>query len=114
MSYIKYLQDNPQQLRTDDGFPIRGNNNLLLRREELEEMTLSFDARCRIFDLSVPEQLQDYTAVLDRIANEQFIRLAPDREMEDKERRTWLVLCRWAEVKGDVPPHLLSATGVKS
>lgn len=113
MSFLKYLNEG-RSSRTPDGYPIRGGFNGLLRAEEAAELPLSFDAHCRVFDLSNQEHLKEYEEVLDRIANEQYIRLAKDLEMADLERKTWLVLCRWAEVKGDIPPNLLAALGAST
>ena len=116
MSFLKYLNDEPGP-RTVDGFPIRGGERTrrassLLKREEAEELPISFTAHCKVFDLSDPAQLAGYEQVLDKIANGMWARLAPDKEMETPDKATWKVLCRWAEVNGEIPPNLLQALGV--
>lgn len=105
MSFWKYIEKGESQPRTPDGVVIRVASGHLpfFRQEELDEFLPSYDAHVRIFDLSKPEDLKDYTEVLDRIANGDCVRLAPDLEMPDPETKSWRILCRWADVKVDIP-----------
>ena len=105
-SFLKYLTKGEETQRTEDGFPLRNGRRALLKREEVEDLPVSFDAHCKVFDLSNPEHLAEYEAVLDKVANGLWVRLAPDKEMEAQDKKGWLVLCRWAEVKGEIPLEL--------
>ena len=113
VAILKYLTENGRIPRTQDGYPLRGGIDPLLRPEEIEDkIQLSLDAKCRIFDLTKEEDLKDYTVILDKVANGLFTRLSIDKEMEKPDGTGWLVLCRWAEIQGDVPPELLKSLGV--
>lgn len=114
MSFLKYVNEEGSSpvARTADGYPIRGGVNPFLRQEEEEELSPSFDARCRVFDLSDPEHLKQYTEVLDKIANGAWIPLAPDQTIENSSKTGWIVLCRWAEVKAEIPQNIKNRLGL--
>lgn len=107
MSVLKYFSERP--LRTQEGFPMRNAQIPNLRQDDYDNIELGLDARCRVFDLANEQDLKDYTEVLDHIANGDWTRLAPDLEMEDREKMTWRILCRWAEIKGDLPLNMMGA-----
>lgn len=113
MSFLKYVSERGARAvpRTADGFPIRGDRVPFLKQHEYEDIGLGFDARVRVFATDRPEEMAEYQQVLDQIANGMFVRLAPDKEEFLADRRCWLVLVRWAEVKGELSPQLLAAAG---
>jgi hypothetical protein len=106
---LKYLEQHGAApvARTPDGFPIRDQRVPLLKRHELDDIELSADAQVRQFETDKPEHLQQYQEILDRIANGLFYRLNErDRDLEmplPPPRIGWVILVRYAEVKGDVP-----------
>ncbi len=115
MSFLKYLEELPdgtsQTARTEDGYPIRGDTAQLLKKDELDELTLGFDAHVQVFATDSPDDMRAYQNIMDRVANGQFVRLSPDREEFIAARGAWLILCRWAEVKGEIPPYLSRRAG---
>lgn len=117
MSILKYLEERDAEddrpvARTLEGYPIRNQNVPLLKRHEMEEVELSADARVRQFETDNVEHMRDYQEILDRVANGLFFRLAEDRELPlPPPRLGWVILVRYAEVKGDVPPRYLQTGG---
>lgn len=114
MSFLKYLlngQTERDTVRTPDGFPIRGNRVPFLKQEELDQVELGLDANVRVFETDNPEHMQAYQVVLDKIANGLYVRLSPDKEEFIPDRKCWLILVRWAEIKGEFAPALLDAIG---
>lgn len=110
ISFLKYLGE-LKGARTPDGFPIRGGQAPPMRREEYDDLGYSVDARVRVFATDKPEDMAEYAAVLDRVANGLYVHLAPDREEFVPARGAWLILVRWGEVKGDLPQHMVPAGG---
>lgn len=111
---LKYLQEKGSERvhRTADGFPIRNQLVPFLKQSETDELELSLDARVQTFATDKVEDMAAYQAVLDRIANGLFTRLAPDQDQTlPPPRLGWLILVRWAEVKADVPPRLYGQGG---
>lgn len=113
MSFVKYLSDKRERQipRTSDGYPIRGDRVPFLKQEEYENIQLGLDAYVKVFATDRPEDMQEYQAILDRIANGLFVRLAPDREEFLPQRQAWLILVRWAEIKGEFEPSFFDAVG---
>lgn len=113
MSFVKYLTDTGERkkARTQDGFPIRGDRTPFLKQQEFENIELGLDAHVKVFATDKIEQMVEYETILDKIANGLFVRLAPEKEEFVESRQCWLILVRWAEVKGELSPQLLDAIG---
>ncbi len=111
MGFLKYLQGEGNGARTRDGFPLRGNRVPFLKEAEHDEIEYSVDAHVRVFATDKPEEMAEYTEILDRIANQMYVRLAPDREEFLPDRKCWLIMVRWGVIKGDLPPGLFRRTG---
>jgi hypothetical protein len=113
VSFLKYFDDQGERgiARTADGYPIRGNRVPFLKQHEYENIPVGFDAHVNVFCTSDEEHMRAYQIVLDRIANGLYTRLAPDKEEFVAERGHWLILCRWAEMKGELSPQVVSGAG---
>ena len=112
MAFLKYLGEDGQDVpRTDAGVPIRGPRVPFLRQEEMDDLPLSADVNARAFRTDDPEQLKAYIAVMDRIVNGVYERVAPDLEQVLPAADCWLFFVRWAEIKADVPKALYDRTG---
>ncbi len=113
MSFFKYLSDQSQRnvARTADGYPIRGNMVPFLKQSEYEEITLGSDAYVKVFETDNADHMTEYQAVLDKIANQLFYRLADDVVQWVPDRNCWFILVRWAEIKGEFSPAFMSKVG---
>jgi len=92
------------------GLPMRGNGGSagLLKDEELDEFfEVVYDFKCREFDLSDPEQLKQYTEVMDRIVNQWYVQRFCDnyRHPETGARRVYL---EWVQQYGQINPKAAS------
>lgn len=116
MSFLKYL-DVPGGDRGNlswgragiDGAPFRGPAGLMLKEEQWENLSERvYDARVETFDLSKPDQLEAYQAVMDRASNKWYKILACDRQFL-KEDRTWLVLVEYLIPHMEIPAEKINS-----
>lgn len=92
-----------------DGAPYRGKQIPLLREAEFEEFAERVkDVKVKMFQLWEPDQLLAYQDVLDKCANNWWT-LLKDREMEVREKNSFVVLCIYYENYVEVPPERVSA-----
>lgn len=90
---------------TMHGFPINGKVATNLTQEEYESLPLGLNVKVRVFNLSKPEDLKDYSSVRDQIANRKFVQL--DRtKLLSKDGRDISIHLEWADVEGYVPKNM--------
>ena len=87
------------------GFPIHGKIAPNLTQEEYENLPLGLNVQVRVFDLSKAEDLRDYTAVRDQIANRKFVQLDRTKLVAEDGRNISIHL-EWADVEGYVPKSM--------
>ena len=85
-----------------DGAPFRGVPPMLREEEFDEHAERSMDAHVRIFNLSRPEELQDYRQILERVCNQRCMIVHRERQY-DPATRSFLVLLEWVEPFIEVP-----------
>lgn len=89
---------------TPDGLPMRvtGSARPLLRNEELEDAPIVCDAKAKVFNLSIPEDLLEYQGILDRYANGWYD-IISKAEMYDQTIQNWRVKLEWIQKYGSIP-----------
>jgi hypothetical protein len=68
------------------------------RENDPEEMqpTLSYKAHVRIFNLSIEEDLKEYTDIWNRVCKQEIIIGIEERQYDPVEK-TWRIFLRWSE-----------------
>jgi len=83
-----------------DDFPFRGQAAPMLTADEHSQKVRDFcDARTRVFDLSQPNDLAQYTEVLDHWGNGWW-RIVVHEKVYDAELKNWRVFVAWLEPYG--------------
>lgn len=110
MSFFKYYRDKSdadgEQLwwpGGPDGFPYRGNQPPLTKKEEYEQLALTGKARVRLFHLEKEDDYKDYINVRDRCANGLYVLLDRDR-VWNEETKNYRIYLEWLELGYDTPP----------
>lgn len=89
------------------GVPLRSQALPTLTQEEVDEVPIRPVARVDLFDLSIPEKLEEYTLIRHRIANGWYVEKYVERHF-NPEKQHMLVYLEWYQLYGDVPTHLQS------
>lgn len=99
---VKYRQNAGT---TAQGFPILGGPKAPnITQEEYENIPLQLDVKVKIFDLSVEEDLKEYTQIRDLIANKACIQLDRTKLVTEDNKKISIHM-EWAEVKGKLVPN---------
>ena len=89
---------------TSQGFPIAGGPMAPnTTQEEYENIPLQYDVKVKIFDLSDPEDLKDYTKIRDLAANRACVII--DRTKIISEDKKLSIHMEWADVQGKLSPN---------
>ena len=87
---------------TPAGFPVRSEQQLLLKQHETEELEHTFDYHSQLFRLWEPEDKAAFDQIMDRIANGWYgIRRRIDKDVPDQlAPAVWL---EWIQIYGETP-----------
>ena len=107
----KYIQKNPSPYtdRTTDGIPFR-QGGVPIKVSEMEDLSLSGDFVCKIFNLSDPEDMKEYQSIMDQVINRALVLYGPARERAPQfnpQTGNFVVLLRWVKVFAEVPRYIL-------
>lgn len=110
MSFFKYFRE-----RTDSdgerlhwpggpsGYPFRGQNAPMLKKEEYENLPISVKFRCKMFYLASKEDFAEYMKVRDKCANGLWIMIDKDRQW-DEDTNNYRIFMEWVEPAHELPP----------
>lgn len=89
-----------------DGLPTRGNVPAMTEEEMQLRLTRAADPQVKTFDMSVPEERQEYMFVMDKITNGWAQGIYVDRQFVAEEKK-WLVYIEWADwyMQDGAPMH---------
>lgn len=87
---------------TPAGFPFRGSSAPTLTDEERDELPVSIDFHCRVFELWQEEDEKEYKDIRDRGANGWY-QIVHIERLYDEERKNWRVYLEWHQVYGELP-----------
>jgi hypothetical protein len=98
---VKYRQSSRT---TSQGFPILGGpKSPNTTQDEYENIPLLLNVKVKIFDLSLPEELKEYTEVRDLIANRACVQLDRTKLISDDGKKI-SVHMEWADIQGKMLP----------
>lgn len=102
-----------RQLETDngtiyfpgvDGIPYRGTENPFIKKDDPRQPQETLDAKVKILDLSIDEDLKEYQRIWDMISKDLYV-YSSERVMENTEKGNWKVLIRYAERYAEMPNY---------
>ena len=86
-----------------DGYPFRGAMPPQTKQHEYENLNPVGKLRCRLFYLSKPEDLKDYSIIRDKCANGLFVPVDRDR-VWDENTQNYRIFLEWLEMGYEVAP----------
>lgn len=90
-----------------DGAPFRGTQPPLLRDEEFRKLAERvYDAGVKVFRLWEPDELEEYTLIVDRIINN-YYRPIRREYLPVPEKNSFAVLLEWGAPRMEIDPHRL-------
>lgn len=92
-----------------DGAPFRGHQAPLLRDEEYSKLAERvYDAGVKVYKLWIPEELAEYTEVVDRILNN-YYRPVHRQHIPVPEHHSFAVLIEWGVPRMEIDPRRLNS-----
>ena len=92
---------------TPSGFPVRHNGPVPpLKQHEVEQIEHVQDFHCKEFRTWVPEELEEYSKLMDRVLSGQFILKGPRLRQPGPDGQGWRIWVEWAQVYGVLPTNL--------
>lgn len=86
-----------------DGAPYSGPEMPLLRDSEFEAFAeRRHDVHAKVFELWKPEDLLEYSQILDKVANRWYT-LIKDETLPVPAQNSFVVLCAWSETSVHIP-----------
>ena len=86
---------------TAAGFPVRGGQPTDLKQTEFENLDHTFDFKAQSFRLWLPDELQAYLEVMDRIANGWYAQRFCERHWSE-EHAAPVIWLEWLQIYGEI------------
>jgi hypothetical protein len=94
-----------------DDYPFRGTPPSLLKKEEMDQIPIVYDAKAAV--LQLPDEIEKYQDVIDRCANGLYI-LRHEKFEYDQTSKKYTVFLSWLEVYGQTPTSQSAWEAIKN